>query len=205
MLAGSAVLLPGAAAEAAECGTATPAGTVCTATGTLAWASGTLTLTSPDSLAWGGTANGLDQHVVDVNLDDQRFSVVDATGIGAGWQITVAATTFTALHGALANSGTFSVNGSVLSLAATTAPTATCASGSTCTLPTDTTTYPVAITTAASSPVPVTVYDTATSSGEGSINIGGTGNPVGWWLNVPGNTPSGTYLSTITLELLAAP
>jgi hypothetical protein len=205
-VAGSAVLLPGAKAEAAGCGAVKAAGATCTSTGTVSLAAGALTLTLPSALAWTGKATGLDQQLVDTTVADRALTAVDATGSGAGWHITVAATQFANGARTLANTGTFSLTGSVRSLSATTAPTAACHARSTCTLPTNTTTYPVVITTAASSPTPVTVYDTAASTGLGTITIGSPGvNPVGWWINVPGNTPAGTYTTTITVETLSAP
>src|SRR5450759_2886173 len=90
---------------------------------------------------------------------------------------------------------------------ATAGPTAACTSGATCTLPTDTSvTYPVAITTAASAPTPVKVYDALAATGLGSITIGLPGAaPVGWWVAVPANAVPATYLSTVTLEVISAP
>jgi hypothetical protein len=201
VLAGSAAVLPAAAAKAAGCGTPTGAGVSCAATGTLTWTSGVLNLVSPTDLSWTGTANGLDQHVVDTEPEDQAFTVSDATGTGTGWHITVSATTFTSGANTLLNAGTFSLNGSTNSQTTTTVPPATCSGGSTCTLPIDTTVYPVAITTAATGPVAVTIYNANAPSGLGSINI----NPVGWWLNIPGTVPGGSYTSTITVEILATP
>jgi uncharacterized protein (UPF0333 family) len=75
------------------------------------------------------------------------------------------------------------------------------ATGSTCTLPTDSTTYPVAVTTAASSPTAVKVYDTAASTGLGQVTI----SNVGWWLAIPANTLAGTYTSTITVQVNSGP
>jgi hypothetical protein len=97
--------------------------------------------------------------------------------------------------------------GSVTSVSAITAPTATCAAGTTCTLPTDSTTYPVAITTAATSPTAVTVYDTAANTGVGQVVIGGSAqaDPLGWWLDVPANASAGAYTSTVTLAIVSAP
>ncbi len=122
----------------------------------------------------------------------------------------VSATTFSTGGGSpstLANIGTLSTNGSLTSISGSTAPTATCLSGSTCTLPTDTTSYPVAITTAASSPTASDIYDASASTGLGSVTIGGSSaaNPVGWWLNVPANTLAGTYTSTVTVEIISGP
>src|SRR6266851_2519751 len=88
---------------------------------------------------------------------------------------------------------------------ATSAPTASCSG--TCSLPSNSTTYPVAITTAASSPVPVTIYDTAAASGLGQIVIGGSTqpNPVGWWANIPANASAGSYTSVITMAVISGP
>jgi hypothetical protein len=65
----------------------------------------------------------------------------------------------------------------------------------------------VALTTATSSPTSYVIYDANAATGVGSIAIGGSGNaaPVGWWLNVPGNTTPGTYTSTITMAVVTAP
>ena len=101
----------------------------------------------------------------------------------------------------LANTGTLVFTGSVTS--STTAPDGTCGTG-TCTAPTNTTTYPVGITTAASSPTPVKIFDTSANTGMGTILVG-YNNPTGWWLNVPANAYAGTYTSTITWQLTSAP
>jgi hypothetical protein len=205
-----AFMLSGAGiAEAAVCpGTGVVAGTSCTITGTVTLTAGTLTLASPTALTWTGTRTGLDQSLVDANPAHQTYTVDDATGNGLGWNVTVSATTFTSTTPAatLPNTGTFSTNGSITNVAATAAPSATCTTGATCTLPTDTTTYPVAITTAATTPTAYKIYDTAVNTGLGSIAIGLPGvNPVGWWVAVPANAVTATYTSTITLEVLSAP
>ena len=197
-------LTPGVA-SAGPCGSAVAAGTTCTLTGSLGVTGGSLTLTSPSSLTWSETLNGLDQSVVDTTAGDKQYTVNDATGTGAGWHVTMSATTFTNSSHTLSDTGTLSTNGSVSSISGTSAPTATCSA--TCTLPTDTTTYPVAITTAASSPTPATIYDTSAATGLGQIVIGGStaANPVGWWLQIPASVYSGTYTSTVTLEVISGP
>jgi hypothetical protein len=63
----------------------------------------------------------------------------------------------------------------------------------------------VAITTAATAPTAVNIYDTAAATGLGSITIGIGALPVGWWVNVPANTKAGTYTSTISLTLVSGP
>jgi hypothetical protein len=117
----------------------------------------------------------------------------------------VSATTFTNGSSTFPNNGTFVTNGSVTSSAATTAPTATCTG--TCTLPVNTTTYPVAITTEPSNPTPFIIYDTAANTGLGQVIIGGSTqpDPVGWWVNVPANALAGSYTSTITMEIISGP
>jgi hypothetical protein len=68
-------------------------------------------------------------------------------------------------------------------------------------------TYPVAITTAAATPTPVTIYEAAVGTGLGEILIGGSAsaNPVGWWVSIPGTAVPGTYTSTVTLAIISAP
>ncbi|RAG85779.1 hypothetical protein DN069_09735 [Streptacidiphilus pinicola] len=202
--AGSAVAPPDTA-NAVACGSAIAAGTSCTLTGTATLSAGTLTLTSPSSLAWATTLNGLNQSVVDTTAADQQYTVDDATGSGAGWHVTTSATTFTSGSHTLPDAGTFSTNGSTSSVSAGTAPSATCTG--TCTLPSNSTTYPVAVTTAASSPTPVTVYDTAAGTGLGQVVIGGStaASPIGWWINIPAGAAAGTYTSTITMEVISGP
>jgi hypothetical protein len=202
---GAPVALVGGTAQAAACGTAVAAGTSCTLTGTLNLLAGPLTLTSPSALAWSGTDNGFDQSLVDTTAAHLFYVVNDATGSGAGWHVTASATTFTTGSATLPNSGTVVTTGSASSVTSANAPTPVCSSGATCLLPTNTTVYPVAITTAAVSPTPVTVYDTSAATGLGSIVVGGGSNPVGWWVNVPASAAVGTYTSTFTLQIISGP
>jgi hypothetical protein len=206
-------LTPGTA-SATACGTAIPAGSSCTLTGTLSLTGGSLSLTTSSSMTWADTLNGLDQSVYDTVTGDQQYTVTDATGTGAGWHVTMSATTFTNGGHSLANTGTLVV-GTTSSVTATTDPTALCYTGSTCTPPSDSTTYPVAITTA-TSPTPVNIYDTPVNTGLGEVVIGGStqADPVGWWLNIPADTYLGIssapstpvpYTSTITMEVIAGP
>jgi hypothetical protein len=166
---------------------------------------GPLTLTSPASLGWAATLNGNNQSVTDTVLGDQQLTANDATGTGAGWHITVSATTFTNGTHTLADTGTFVVTGSISSAAASSAPTSSCVTS--CTPPGDTTTYPVAITTASSSPPAANIYDAAAGSGSGAITLGGhsAADPVGWWVNVPANAMAGAYTSTVTLAVVSGP
>jgi hypothetical protein len=96
------------------------------------------------------------------------------------------------------------VTGSVSSVTST-APSATCVGS--CILPTNTTTYPVVMNTASSSPPSFTLYDTASGTGVGQITLGGSSAtyPIGWWMNVPANAHAGTYTSTMTLTVVSGP
>ena len=166
---------------------------------------GFLQLASPSSLTWSATGTGLNQAAVDGNSGDQQLTATDNTATGAGWHITVSATTFTTGPKSLSNTGAVDFTGSVSSSAASTAPSATCVGP--CTRPTDTTTYPVVMTTAGSSPTAYTVYDTSVSTGEGVMTIGGSSaaNPIGWWVQVPAAAYAGVYTSTVTLEVVSGP
>jgi hypothetical protein len=166
---------------------------------------GPLTLTAPGSLSWGATLTGSNLSAVDTTAGDQQLTVDDATGSNAGWHITLAATTFTSGADTLPDTGTFVFTGSISSVTASSAPSASCVT--TCTLPEDTATYPVAITTASSSPPATTIYDVPAGSGAGAITLGGhsSADPVGWWINVPANARVGTYTSTVTLDIISGP
>jgi WxL domain surface cell wall-binding len=206
---GGSVLLGAGTAMAGPCGGPTVAGTSCDTSGTATITGGSLTLAMPSTLSFATTLNGTNQQVVDTLATDKGYAVDDATGSGAGWHVTTAATTFSnsAATNTLADTGTFVTTGDVGSETAITGPSAACSSTATCTLPTNTTTYPVSITTAASSPTPVTIYDTSAGTGIGLMSIGGStaAHPVGWWINVPANTPADTYTSTVTMEIISGP
>ncbi|HTU73239.1 MAG TPA: WxL domain-containing protein [Trebonia sp.] len=197
-------------AGSAQAGTCTAGGAACSIAGSADLSPGTLSATLPSTLTWAAQLTGVSQSVVDTTAADQGYTVNDATGSGAGWHVTISATTFAATGGAtLADSGTFSTNGSVTSATATTAPSQACTGGTgDCTLPDNTaTTYPVAITTAAATPPTETIYQAAATTGVGSVDIGGSTatDPVGWWITVPGTTTPGTYTSTISVNIVSAP
>ncbi|MHB1988017.1 MAG: WxL domain-containing protein [Acidimicrobiales bacterium] len=202
-----AILAASTPAAATTCGSAItasggpPATASCTDTGTITVTGSTLTLTAPGSLAWAATLNGTNQSVVDINSGDQSFTVDDNTGSGSGWNVSVSATTFTNGTHTLSDTGTLSMNGSTSSATASTAPTASCVNSGACLVPTDNTTYPVAITTAASTPTASKVYSSAASSGMGDVSIGS----VGWWVQLPGSAYAGSYTSTVTFNITSGP
>lgn len=59
----------------------------------------------------------------------------------------------------------------------------------------------MAITTAASSPAAVKIYDDAANAGIGELTI----SNVGWWVTVPANAPAGTYSSTFAFSINSGP
>ena len=165
---------------------------------------GTLALTAPGSLAWNATQGGTDQSIVDTGSADQQLSVNDSTGDASGWHVTVSATTFISGTKTLPDTGRVDFTGSISSLSSA-APSSGC-TGS-CFLPADTTTYPVPISTAASSPAAFTIYDTSAGTGVGAITIGGhsASHPIGWWVQLPSSAFAGSYTSTLTLTLVSGP
>lgn len=166
---------------------------------------GSLTLTSPSSLSWAATLTGTNQNIADTTAAHQQLTVSDQTGTGAGWHVTVSTTTFTNGTSTLPNASTFSVNGSLSAATASSGPSGSCVTG--CTPPSSTVTYPVAVTTAESSPTPADIYDNPAGSGVGGITLGGSSaaNPVGWWIAVPGNALAGAYTSTVTVTIVSGP
>lgn len=135
-------------------------GTPCVIPGTVTLIGGVLTLLTPTALIWGGTVSGSAQSVVDATATDTGYEVSDLTGSSDGWNVSASATTFTnalAPAGTAAtfpDAGTLVSAGSTPSVSATTVPSATCIVS--CTLPTGgEPTYPLGITTAASTPTPV--------------------------------------------------
>jgi hypothetical protein len=95
--------------------------------------------------------------------------------------------------------------GNVSSITASAAPSLACLVS--CTPPDNAVTYPVAVTTAASSPSPVSVYDASAGSGLGAVLLGGpdAADPLGWWVKVPGNAFRGAYTSTVTVAIASGP
>ena len=165
---------------------------------------GTLTLASPSSLAWAAVQNGTNQSSVDEMPADQKLTVNDSSGTGSGWDVTVSATTFSSGSYTLPDTGRLEFTGSTSSLTGAT-PSAACVGS--CVLPVDTTAYPVAIDTAASSPDAFTIYDASAGTGTGVVALGGSSatHPIGWWIQVPASAYAGSYTTTLTLTLVSGP
>ncbi len=165
---------------------------------------GSLALVGPTGLTWTSTLSGYNLKLVDST--DDSLTIIDPTGSGSGWNVAATATTFTHSSHSLADTGTLQVNGSTSSETYSTLPTNACDTNSTCTAPATSgnsvVTYPVDITTAGSSPTSYVIYNADASSGEGANVV----SPLGWWLNVPGDSPADTaYASTVTLTISTGP
>jgi hypothetical protein len=145
-------------------------------------------VSTPASISFSGTLNGTDQTISNPSAID----VGDATGSGAGWNLTSTSTTF-------ATSG----NTHTLSTGATTvgvAPTDACDAGATCSLATNSVTYPYSLPAAATAPTATKLYNAAANTGLGDQTVTPT-----WKLGVPASTFAGTYNSTWTLSLVSGP
>jgi hypothetical protein len=185
-------------------------GTSNNTTATLTLTGGTLNILAPDNLAFANTLDGTTHATVtNSGTGSGVFSlaVVDATGSGAGWHVQLSATTFTGATtpNKLADIGTLSVTHvaeTMTDLTGTDTSGVTIDPGVTAGSAHTTSgaaVGPVAITTAASSPTPATIYNTASASGMGSFALNTTLN-----LDLPSNTKADTYTSTITVAAVTA-
>lgn len=115
----------------------------------------------------------------------------DTTGSGSGWDLTITSTQFTTSG---PSSHTLAANASTL-----TAVSDACASG-TCTSPSNSISYPLAVPAAPSAPPAVKFFDAAAFTGMGTFTIAPT-----IAVNVPQNSYAGTYTSTLTLSINSGP
>ena len=112
------------------------------------------------------------------------LGVVDARGSGAGWNLTVSATSFSDGSGHTLSPGTITgVSGA-------------CKAGSTCTNATSSgITYPLTVSGTAAK-----FFNAAVNSGLGKIDVTPT-----FSVSIPGNAYAGTYTSTLTLASATGP
>ena len=158
--------------------TAAVAGTL-TTTATISGTAG-ISLNLPSNPSVSSTLDGTDQTVSYAPL----LGIVDARGNGAGWNLTISATTFSD------GSGHTLAAGQVSSVAAA------CRAGSTCTAATSSgISYPLTIGGTASK-----FFNAAVNTGLGKIDVTPTIT-----VAVPGNAYAGTYTSTVTLAAVTGP
>jgi hypothetical protein len=160
------------------------------ATGTATIAAGSLGFVStPPNVTFSATLNGLDQTV----STTQALDVGDATGSGTGWNITATSTTFSTGGGSphLLSTSATSLTG---------APTDACDASATCTLATNSVTYPYVLPAGGTAPTATKMYNAAANTGLGNQTVTPT-----WRLSVPASTFAGTYTSTWTISLVSGP
>jgi len=179
-LASTAALLLPTASHAATAASVTLTG------GSLAFINSTpaASLTFP-----GTTLNGTNQAVTAT----LPFDIGDATGSGAGWDVTATSTTFT--------SGTHTLPTTATTIQA--APTATCdATATGCTTATTTVTYPYSLPAATTAPTATKIFNASANTGMGNQTFTPT-----WTLTIPASAVASAtpYTSTWTFSLVSGP
>jgi hypothetical protein len=157
--------------------TAALAGTL-TATGTVAGTAG-ISLNLPANPSFSSTLDGSDQTASFAPL----LGVVDARGSGVGWNLTVAATSFSDGAGHTLAPGTLSAVSSA------------CKAGNSCTAATNTVGYPIGLSGTAAK-----VFNAAAGSGLGKIDITPT-----FSVAIPGDAYAGSYTATYTIATATGP
>jgi hypothetical protein len=180
MLPAAAVTIGAALLAAGPAGATTASETL--SAGSLGFASTPGNVTFP-----GTTLNGQDKTVT----ASQPLDIADATGSGAGWNITATSTLF--------KSGTYSLPAGATTIGS--APTApACDTNVTCT-PAGTTTvsYPYSL-PAGTNATATKVFNAPAGTGMGDQTVTPT-----WTLAIPANAYAGNYTSTWTLSLVSGP
>ena len=154
------------------------AGTL-TTTATVTGAAG-MSLSVPATATISDTLDGTDQTATYAPL----LAVVDARGSGAGWNLTVSATSFT-------DSGSHTLAPGTI-----TGVSQICHAGATCTAPTSSgITYPLSVSGTAAK-----FFSAALNTGLGKFDVTPT-----FSVAIPGNAYAGTYTSTVTLATVTGP
>lgn len=138
------------------------------------------------SVSWTDTLNGKDQ----TPTASQAIDVADATGSGAGWNITATSTTFT----------TGTVNLSTTATTVQSTPGVACDNGATCVTATNSVSYPYTLPAAGTAPTATKVYNAAANTGMGDQTV-----TITWQVAIPASTKAGTYTSTWTISLVSGP
>jgi hypothetical protein len=122
----------------------------------------------------------------------QALDLADATGSGAGWNVTATSTLFT--------SGSYTLPAGATTI--TSAPAAaTCDTGVTCTpASSNSVSYPYSLPAGATAPTATKLFTAGAGTGLGDQTV----NP-NWTLAIPGNAYAGNYTSTWTLSLVSGP
>lgn len=177
-------------AAAVVAGIALAAVTVASAanvTATATVTAGTLSLSTSATPSVASTLDGTDQ-TPNYTLP---MTVLDATGSGTGWNVTITSTTFTTGGGSPHLLSTTASNATGVS--------SSCATG-TCTNPTNSITYPLGVPAGSTAPTAVKLFNAAANSGMGKFTITPTIS-----VSIPANTYAGTYTSTVTVAVVSGP
>jgi hypothetical protein len=157
------------------------------ATATATLTSGTLGFVSaPANTGFNVSLTGKDV----VTTATQTFDVSDATGSGAGWNITATSTAFKAGSNSL----------SLTSVTVQAVPTAACEPGASCTLASNGVSYPYTLPAAPSAPTATKVFSAAANTGLGNQTV-----TLVFQLAIPANAFAGNYTSTWTYTLVSGP
>jgi len=170
-------IIIGVAAVALVATTAALAGTL-TATATVTGASG-ISMSLPSGPSLSDTLDGTDQVV----SWSAALGLVDARGTGAGWNLTMSATSFSDGSGHTLAPGTVS------------GVSAACHAGNACTAATNSITYPITLSGTAAK-----FFNAATGTGMGKVDVTPSVD-----VAIPGNAYAGTYTSTVTLAAVSGP
>jgi hypothetical protein len=161
-----------------------PAATA-SATGTVN--AGTLTLSTSATPSFSVNLDGTDR----TGTYTLPSTVEDATGSGAGWNLTVTSTQFTTSSGPVR---TLPTDASMITGVGN-----SCATG-TCTAPSSAIGYNLAIPAGAGPPTAVKYYNAAANTGMGRFT-----NTPSVSVGVPANAYAGTYTSTLTISAVSGP
>lgn len=168
--------------------TAAAAGAASTTTITGTVTGGTALSVAPNGTpGFALTLNGIDQ----VATYTLPVEVIDPRGTGAGWNLTITSTQFSAGAGRR-----FAASASTIASASS-----GCGASSTCTAPTNSVAYtgfvlPAGITP----PTAVKFFNAGASSGLGTVDVNAAIS-----VAVPANAYAGTYTSTVTVSIVAGP
>lgn len=153
--------------------------------GTATVTAGSLTETAQATFSTSVTLNGADQTATYT----LPITVIDATGSGAGWNLTVSSTTFT--------TGSHSLDPNASKI---TGVTSACAAGATCSNPTNNVSYTSLTLPSGNSVTAVKMFNAAANTGMGKFAITPTVA-----ISIPANAFAGTYNSTVTVTVASAP
>jgi WxL domain surface cell wall-binding len=151
-------------------------------------AAGSLSLATSASPSFSVTLDGTDQTA----SYTVPTTITDASGSGAGWNLTITSTQFSTGG---ATPQTLPTTASQI-----TAVSNTCVGGSTCTNPTNAVSYPVSVPAASTPPTAIKYFNAAANTGRGKF----TNTPT-VAVAVPANAAAGSYSSTLTLAAVSGP